>query len=350
MLAANPAVRSTGHLAKESEWRGGPVGLGVLLVPVHRQIRNMKNRRTERSALRFTLSRRFSPFASVSSAFFQDAILATGPPKRIFYQVWPLGQYLASLDELDPGPAALLWAAIHERSEAERDLIEAIKAARASGMSWSAIGLFVATSANPARQRRQLRAVTGAGGPVVLLQASHRYIPTAHGVPSLPSASPRRYPGPADRECRRAAPASARGGRPRRRRTDESAGARRERPVECGAYNLRTHTLRPARSISGTGAARVARWDLCGSCAHTARVEYCSPACNGSGTAGACRLKEEREPKNQPYKGGFREPPPVEAVRRRHDPWKVKRDPGFRDHGYRRQAYCVWARLRGVVR
>ncbi|MGB2765773.1 MAG: hypothetical protein WBC14_01655 [Propionicimonas sp.] len=56
-------------------------------------------------------------------------------------------------DGLDPGAVALLRAAIQERSDAERHVLDAIKAARAAGMSWSAIGIFVGTSGEAARQR-----------------------------------------------------------------------------------------------------------------------------------------------------------------------------------------------------
>jgi hypothetical protein len=56
-------------------------------------------------------------------------------------------------DELDAGAVALLRAAIQERSQAERHLIDAIRGARDSGMSWSAIGTFVGTSGEAARQR-----------------------------------------------------------------------------------------------------------------------------------------------------------------------------------------------------
>ena len=56
-------------------------------------------------------------------------------------------------DELDPGAVTLLRAAIQERSEAERHLIDAIRTARESGMSWSAIGTFVGTSGEAARQK-----------------------------------------------------------------------------------------------------------------------------------------------------------------------------------------------------
>ena len=55
--------------------------------------------------------------------------------------------------EFDPGAIALLRAAIQERSDAERHVLEAIRAARVAGMSWSAIGLFVGTSGEAARQR-----------------------------------------------------------------------------------------------------------------------------------------------------------------------------------------------------
>ncbi len=56
-------------------------------------------------------------------------------------------------DELDPDAIALLRAAIQERSDAERHVLDAVKAARDAGMSWSAIGVFVGTSGEAARQR-----------------------------------------------------------------------------------------------------------------------------------------------------------------------------------------------------
>lgn len=56
-------------------------------------------------------------------------------------------------DELDPGAVALLRAAVTERSEAERHLVEAVRGARQAGLSWSAIGSFVGTSGEAARQR-----------------------------------------------------------------------------------------------------------------------------------------------------------------------------------------------------
>jgi hypothetical protein len=56
-------------------------------------------------------------------------------------------------DELDAGAVALLRSAVQERSEAERHIVEAVKTARERGMSWSAIGAFIGTSGEAARQR-----------------------------------------------------------------------------------------------------------------------------------------------------------------------------------------------------
>jgi hypothetical protein len=56
-------------------------------------------------------------------------------------------------DELDARAVALLREAIQARSSAERSVIEAIRAARQSGMTWSAIGTFIGTSGEAARQR-----------------------------------------------------------------------------------------------------------------------------------------------------------------------------------------------------
>lgn len=56
-------------------------------------------------------------------------------------------------DEFDPEVVALLRAAVQERSDAERHVLDAVRAARQAGMSWSAIGLFVGTSGEAARQR-----------------------------------------------------------------------------------------------------------------------------------------------------------------------------------------------------
>lgn len=56
-------------------------------------------------------------------------------------------------DELDPGAVALLRSAVTERAVAERHLLDAVKAARAAGLSWSAIGSLVGTSGEAARQR-----------------------------------------------------------------------------------------------------------------------------------------------------------------------------------------------------
>ena len=56
-------------------------------------------------------------------------------------------------DELDAGAVALLRSAVAERSEAERHVIDAIRAARHAGLSWAAIGAFIGTSGEAARQR-----------------------------------------------------------------------------------------------------------------------------------------------------------------------------------------------------
>ena len=56
-------------------------------------------------------------------------------------------------DELDSVAVAALRGAVQERSDAERHMIDAIRLARESGMSWSAIGLFVGTTGEAARQR-----------------------------------------------------------------------------------------------------------------------------------------------------------------------------------------------------
>jgi len=56
-------------------------------------------------------------------------------------------------EELDADAVALLRAAVAERSQAERHLIDAIRTARQAGMPWSAIGTFLGTSGEAARQR-----------------------------------------------------------------------------------------------------------------------------------------------------------------------------------------------------
>ncbi len=56
-------------------------------------------------------------------------------------------------DELDAGAVALLRAAVVERSDAERHMVDAVRRAREAGLSWSAIGGFVGTSGEAARQR-----------------------------------------------------------------------------------------------------------------------------------------------------------------------------------------------------
>lgn len=58
-----------------------------------------------------------------------------------------------SADEVDAEAVAMLRAAVAERSQAERHLLEAVAKARAVGMSWAAIGALVGTSGEAARQR-----------------------------------------------------------------------------------------------------------------------------------------------------------------------------------------------------
>lgn len=56
-------------------------------------------------------------------------------------------------DELDIDAIAELRNAVAEQSAAERHVVEAVRIARHAGMSWSAIGTFVGTSGEAARQR-----------------------------------------------------------------------------------------------------------------------------------------------------------------------------------------------------
>lgn len=56
-------------------------------------------------------------------------------------------------DELDPDAVLALRDAVQERSEAERHILGAVRKAREAGMSWSAIGGFVGTTGEAARQR-----------------------------------------------------------------------------------------------------------------------------------------------------------------------------------------------------
>lgn len=56
-------------------------------------------------------------------------------------------------DELDAAAVALLRSAVAERSAAERHMLDAVRAARDAGLSWSAIGSFVGTTGEAARQR-----------------------------------------------------------------------------------------------------------------------------------------------------------------------------------------------------
>ncbi len=59
--------------------------------------------------------------------------------------------------ELDPSAIRRLRDAVAEQSAAERHLLEAVRSARASGMSWANIGTFVGTSGEAARQRYSSR-------------------------------------------------------------------------------------------------------------------------------------------------------------------------------------------------
>ena len=55
--------------------------------------------------------------------------------------------------ELDANAVAMLRSAVAKRSEAERDLLDAVRSAREAGLPWSAIGSLVGTSGEAARQR-----------------------------------------------------------------------------------------------------------------------------------------------------------------------------------------------------
>lgn len=56
-------------------------------------------------------------------------------------------------DELDAAAITLLRDAVQDRSRAEKQLLEAVRAARQSGISWAIIGTFVGTTGEAARQR-----------------------------------------------------------------------------------------------------------------------------------------------------------------------------------------------------
>lgn len=55
--------------------------------------------------------------------------------------------------EIDNDAMQALRAAVIEQSNAERHLLEAVKRARGSGMTWATIGTLVGTSGVAARQR-----------------------------------------------------------------------------------------------------------------------------------------------------------------------------------------------------
>lgn len=56
-------------------------------------------------------------------------------------------------DELDVAAMKELRAAVAEQSAAERHVVDAIRSARQAGLSWNAIGSFVGTTGEAARQR-----------------------------------------------------------------------------------------------------------------------------------------------------------------------------------------------------
>jgi hypothetical protein len=57
-------------------------------------------------------------------------------------------------DEL-PVEAVLLRRAVLARARSERDVVDAVTAARGAGLSWAAIGAILGTSAQAAQQRYQ---------------------------------------------------------------------------------------------------------------------------------------------------------------------------------------------------
>ena len=56
-------------------------------------------------------------------------------------------------DELPSGALHLLRQAVRSRADAERDMLEAVIAARQLGTPWSLIGSVIGTSGEAARQR-----------------------------------------------------------------------------------------------------------------------------------------------------------------------------------------------------
>lgn len=60
-------------------------------------------------------------------------------------------------DELDVEAINLLRQAVAEQSAAERLLLDAVRIARESGMSWASIGTFLGTTGEAARQRYGIR-------------------------------------------------------------------------------------------------------------------------------------------------------------------------------------------------
>lgn len=56
-------------------------------------------------------------------------------------------------DELSPGAVVALRHAVGMRADAEKDLLDAVREARKSGLTWSAIGSLLGTTGEAARQR-----------------------------------------------------------------------------------------------------------------------------------------------------------------------------------------------------
>jgi hypothetical protein len=62
-------------------------------------------------------------------------------------------------DALDVSAVVALRRAVQERSDAEQHVIDAVCKARKSGMTWAAIGTFVGTTGEAARQRYATKAL-----------------------------------------------------------------------------------------------------------------------------------------------------------------------------------------------
>ncbi|TDE14148.1 hypothetical protein [Jiangella asiatica] len=53
----------------------------------------------------------------------------------------------------DARPLAAIYRAVQARAQAERDILEAVRDARAAGLAWWLIGSYLGTSGEAARQR-----------------------------------------------------------------------------------------------------------------------------------------------------------------------------------------------------